>query len=366
MALAYIPSNCLLLLAASVLACACILPEVSSSTGNVQSSELDEPPGQVQSTVEEPAAVVEGEAMARAPVPMSSGVQSDSDKPAAPAQAPALGQAGAACQRSNECESQSCVDNVCCISAQCGECQFCDASGQCADVPVGERDDTCNEPDRACDGAAHCALANGEMCTTSENACASGHCELTSIFDERPICCAETCGECTLCAQDGASCAQVTFGDDALSCNGKRTCSGGVCRTIDVDRMRGKEYVLQQVVELVQTFTARAGTLVEIRMRSISCGSLASLQGVKADGMPNGVVIAKPQHRYEERESWVFEGIPLMDGQKLAFVLERFSCSVGVTSGADTYTGGQLFVQNSENVWQEQSGSLAFMTIVLD
>jgi hypothetical protein len=175
----------------------------------------------------------------------------------------------------------------------------------------------------------------------------------------------EACGVCSFCAADGGACQTLGFGDDDGTCTGARTCSSGACGTVDVDRFRGKDYLLNQFVGVAQTFTARAGSLIEIRLRNNRCSTMV-LQGVTADGLPDGVKIAEATTLREERETFLFTGVHLKDGQRLAFVFEKYTCGLGTTSASDSYSGGKLFVRDADGGmdWAEQPGSAAFMTII--
>ncbi len=141
---------------------------------------------------------------------------------------------GTACTLSAECQSNFCVDGVCCNSACTGTCQACTATkkgsgvtGQCGNIASP------TDPDNECAGAASC---NGTgACALSPNgaACASSA-ECTSGFCADGVCCNSGCtSTCQACSalkkgqgSDG-TCGSILLGTDPDSeCAGAANCSG--------------------------------------------------------------------------------------------------------------------------------------------
>ncbi|MDC0741198.1 hypothetical protein [Polyangium mundeleinium] len=79
----------------------------------------------------------------------------------------------AACAANAECESNFCVDGVCCATACTGTCQACNVMGNvgtCSPVPVNQDDTNGMTPcmgNKACDGAGVCKGEPGAPCTNN-------------------------------------------------------------------------------------------------------------------------------------------------------------------------------------------------------
>ena len=88
---------------------------------------------------------------------------------------------GTACQSGGQCQSDHCVDGVCCDTPCDGECQACKLSapdteaGTCRYVLAGQDDSTCPSPN-SCNGSGDCQRANGESCGVDDD-CLSGNCD---------------------------------------------------------------------------------------------------------------------------------------------------------------------------------------------
>lgn len=124
------------------------------------------------------------------------------------------GVAGAFCSGGWQCLSGHCVDGVCCRTECPGVCASCNlpgAAGTCTTVSDGT---PCPDAD-ACDGRKTC---QGGQCVTG----APPDC------DDANVCTADGCDPATGCVHDpvadGLSCS------DGDVCNGRETCSAGMCR----------------------------------------------------------------------------------------------------------------------------------------
>jgi len=152
---------------------------------------------------------------------------------------------GATCSSVLECQSNFCVDGVCCDSICSGVCMSCAVSGgqgTCLPVLSGQNDNTCQGANQACDGNGSCKKAIGQSCAMAtectSNACVDG------------FCCNTTCtGDCQACsiAKKGAGnqqgngyCENVAAGTDpnnncmaepVTSCGNNGFCDGmGQCQ----------------------------------------------------------------------------------------------------------------------------------------
>jgi hypothetical protein len=161
---------------------------------------------------------------------------------------------GVSCSSSSQCQSNNCVDGICCSTPSCVTCQACNmpsSLGTCANIVVGQPDN--NPPSAcsgvsACDGAGNCKSVNGQACM-SGNDCANGFC-----LDG--VCCgSSSCGGCQSCNVSGSAgtCANIPAGQpdtfpantcDAsgtMKCDGLGTCKSvlGVACSIDVQCLSG-------------------------------------------------------------------------------------------------------------------------------
>ncbi len=121
------------------------------------------------------------------------------------------------------CESEICVDGVCCDSQCDGICDTC-ATGQCvgADGPTAGCDGTNNEVCKA----GVCVLQDGQPCFDGSQ------CESDACVDG--VCCENDCqGQCHACNQDGSEGQCLGLHEEEEPppdmCNGADICMGGIC-----------------------------------------------------------------------------------------------------------------------------------------
>ena len=145
--------------------------------------------------------------------------------PAAP-----LSDVGVSCAVNAQCATGSCVDGVCCSSAACGGCQSCAVPGSvgaCSPLPKLTEDPRSScVGTMACDGAGHCAEANGNSCPSS-SACLSGFC-VDGVCCESA--CDETCFACNTTLELRGKCQPLASGTDlnaAAPCGGNNSCVPG-------------------------------------------------------------------------------------------------------------------------------------------
>jgi alpha-tubulin suppressor-like RCC1 family protein len=134
-----------------------------------------------------------------------------------------LFQPGDPCDTNDQCESGSCVDNVCCQEACSGACEVCQSgTGACVPVARGQQDPLCSGG-RECVGArGDCRSRLRQPCTNdAANAeCSSGSCE-PAVGNVGSFCCAQECtGAQSFCRSDGSACTQCeTNAECGNGCN---------------------------------------------------------------------------------------------------------------------------------------------------
>lgn len=153
---------------------------------------------------------------------------------------------GMSCGGDNQCESDECVDNVCCDGACEGLCEHCNLLGKkglCSFVNVfQDPDDEC-EGDNficggTCDGVGACQYPVDTMaCDTCTRCDGDGHCDAFNPGQTDPD---NGCDNCQLCSGQGNFCLPATEGSDpkddcpqqaAGTCGKDGTCNGGgACR----------------------------------------------------------------------------------------------------------------------------------------
>jgi hypothetical protein len=166
---------------------------------------------------------------------------------------------GNPCIGANECQSNFCVDGVCCSSACAGQCQACNVLGSvgtCSPTPMGQQPvaprAACAGAGTACGGscngsnATSCTFPSGNQCRAAS--CASGTASSASSCDGAGGCPGSTTISCspfvcgastclTMCASDndcvaGDYCQAGTCVTKLLppaGCNGNNQCASGFC-----------------------------------------------------------------------------------------------------------------------------------------
>ncbi|MBK8257682.1 MAG: hypothetical protein IPK82_34065 [Polyangiaceae bacterium] len=137
---------------------------------------------------------------------------------------------GTACTLGSECQSNNCVDGVCCDTACPGTCKACNLAGSvgtCSNVPSNS-DPAMECAGGDCNGAGACEVANGATCTLATQ-CISGFCT-------DGVCCNSTCtGTCKACslANTMGTCTNVPAGqdpdDECVSPPTKNCAGNGMC-----------------------------------------------------------------------------------------------------------------------------------------
>jgi hypothetical protein len=138
---------------------------------------------------------------------------------------------GAECGGNNECNSNFCVDGVCCADACDGECLSCaNANGTCTTVIRNAEDDQCRR-EHICDANGVCKLKQTSGDCMSDDECVTGNC-----VDGH--CCADTCGTpCRSCNNRDGTCTTPVTGDDDDNCDGDQTCDAdGACKLANGQR----------------------------------------------------------------------------------------------------------------------------------
>ncbi|HEY5448391.1 MAG TPA: hypothetical protein VIQ54_06555 [Polyangia bacterium] len=145
---------------------------------------------------------------------------------------------GQICASGPECDSNNCVDGVCCTSAACGTCQSCNVpglAGLCNPVGDGEMEPhngcTANPPcgfNGTCNGSGACRYApNTNSCGTTSCTGSSftpvGHCDGAGACVQPPITCgAYACG--------GGVCRTTCAGNS--DCASGFNCQSGSCTNL--------------------------------------------------------------------------------------------------------------------------------------
>lgn len=159
---------------------------------------------------------------------------------------------GDPCDTPGQCESQSCVDGVCCAGPCNGLCKACNVDGQkgmCTAVPAAKPDDSCvalGQPPVACNGAEKCYPAPGSPCgpagECSAGVCLYGLCKYALGTDcENDLDCATSfcsAGKCAQCTGpgdcDGTQCVlagsqYVCLLPNTAFCMYDSQCNSGTC-----------------------------------------------------------------------------------------------------------------------------------------
>jgi hypothetical protein len=149
---------------------------------------------------------------------------------------------GQSCGLGNECVHGNCVENTCCGTASCNQCQTCaNAQGKCAFVNAGGADPTttcvnnvgtvgCSGTTGLCDGNGNCSKPGGSvMCAlatcsdeshlTSNRYCdGNGGCDPGTITNCNTYKCDPTALACLSMCADSTSCSTGNMCDATMSC----------------------------------------------------------------------------------------------------------------------------------------------------
>jgi len=153
------------------------------------------------------------------------------------------GKPGLPCTDPSECESNQCVDGVCCESACGGACRSCNlpgSPGQCVSVAAGAVDprNGCKDLGKEscgtnglCDGAGGCQMyATGTVCGTE--ACVEGAYTPAATCNQSGQCVTPASLTCNPYACNGASCFNACSSD--TQCVTGNPCVNGSCGFIPV------------------------------------------------------------------------------------------------------------------------------------
>lgn len=143
------------------------------------------------------------------------------------------------CKSDGDCDVGTCVDNICCQTASCHQCQRCEATsgplGACVSVKNADHA-SCSG---TCDEASVCRKKQGASACTKNEDCASNAC-VDGVCCDRP--CESTCEACSVArgAERDGTCAPVGAGKagrascGAYVCNGRESrCPTGCSATTD-------------------------------------------------------------------------------------------------------------------------------------
>ena len=142
---------------------------------------------------------------------------------------------GSVCANGNQCNSNNCIDGVCCdqpCDTACLSCNQAGKNGTCTAITLAQDNNPANicNGSNACNAAGACKTINGLGCAVNAD-CVSGVCS-------DGVCCAGACsGTCKSCNVPGSqgSCVNIPSGqtdDEAtVTCNAGNVCNGaGVCK----------------------------------------------------------------------------------------------------------------------------------------
>ncbi|MDP7040860.1 MAG: hypothetical protein QGI45_17020, partial [Myxococcota bacterium] len=147
------------------------------------------------------------------------------------------------------CESENCVDGVCCSAASCDTCEFCNDTGACVNVVDNTQDvGTCDAVSQICypsfatedNEQQKCFTIHGEACPEG---CSAGDCDsclpatdtqgtaAPQGYCHNGICCSQQfCGPCSACAWPGICEALDGVEDASTGCIEPRMCENGICK----------------------------------------------------------------------------------------------------------------------------------------
>lgn len=246
---------------------------------------------------------------------------------------------GASCAAASECQSQHCVDNVCCASACNGECRRCGWRGQCETVTEGSDLDTCSGDNTMCSPGGTCVSPIGAACQ-EDSRCLSARCFV-----------GVSGGKCaSFDIQIANQEARVDFGPDA------------------------------KLRDVAQVITARAtGELIELRL-SIYCedeggeayvGQIYRLQG--DDSPTAGIAVARFGKLNAKRSAsgapWYHHpldsNVPVKPGDRLGVMVsgKLGRCSIAGALG-DVYADGVAYGSVDSKTWQPLNNDFALVSVV--
>lgn len=281
---------------------------------------------------------------------------------------------GSACRNASECESDHCLDYVCCESASCAECQHCGSKGRCENVAAGTSEPVCGAKNMTCDAEGRCALSLGAKCAADAE-CASAHCGSQESTIGQPgnrLCCDQAVKVCDTCSYTGSGVTHVPYGATVGRCEGNNTCLDGDCLPIDRDQLDygGAVSTSATGAWAAQTWTVRVtGQIVEVRLIG-TCEDLISIHGVSETGAPDSRVLAVAKKviayphamldGYSVVRYSIDPGLRVSETDVLALVVPLSSCRVATSTKPAT----GLWTASEALDWQAQNASMRFMSVL--
>jgi hypothetical protein len=289
---------------------------------------------------------------------------------------------GEGCTQNSDCQSNHCVDNICCDVAACGTCERCDGAGSCRAVTAYRDLDTCTGRS-SCNAQGRCVRDLGEACD-NDTQCESGSCV-------DGVCCDGSCGTCESCAVESlvGRCSPLVDADDPGECAITRTCGRrATCLTIDQQPAspatdsrvifgngRGGREEAGQIVTI-----GRSGTLMEVRVAAHcdepSVSIYVDLEGATPDDQASGALLATATG-FSADELGQLIGFQLDTpvvvtvGQRIAIIISAPNATElceAAASSVDVYSGGgALWHDDNQHASGEHSYNdfdLAFQTLM--
>jgi hypothetical protein len=217
------------------------IPKVHSGTLQLQLDALDGSGAALASGVSNPTLLVDKRAV-EALITLTVGNAPDLGVGGDGAGAQLLGN-GTACTQASDCQSNFCVDGVCCESdctAACHTCGLAGAPGICNLAPSGtDPHNSCGDDgtpcglDGTCDGTGGCRFRTIDT-VCRQQSCATGTNMLTraSTCDGKGACPASVVEACApyVCKPDGTGCFSDCVPDGgSTECQAPKTCNAGGC-----------------------------------------------------------------------------------------------------------------------------------------
>jgi hypothetical protein len=146
---------------------------------------------------------------------------------------------GAACVRKGQCQSQYCVDGVCCgtpCTENCSMCNLAGSLGTCKPVPAGQDPrNVCSQDlgnscgfDGTCNGAGACRQPSGTACGSAS--CTNGAESLVGSCNGVGTCTPGPARDCGAYACAGTACGTSCTSD--ASCMPGYACASGACTAL--------------------------------------------------------------------------------------------------------------------------------------